>query len=106
MEWPQIGSVEKKSSTMALFGPIPCSYRSCASFVAASGSPPISAATALRPAANSSRCSRVTVRPAAFGPVRLWPHYACLRGLPPLAPFARAAADLAGDVACPARRAM
>ena len=31
---------------------------------------------------------------------------ACLRGLPPLAPFARAAAALAGDVACPARRAM
>ena len=30
----------------------------------------------------------------------------CFRGLPPLAPFARAAADLAGDVACPARRAM
>ena len=32
--------------------------------------------------------------------------YACLRGLPPLAPFARAAAALAGDVACPAWRAM
>jgi hypothetical protein len=30
----------------------------------------------------------------------------CFRGLPPLAPFTRAAADLAGDVACPARRAM
>ncbi len=30
----------------------------------------------------------------------------CFRGLPPLAPFARAAVDLAGDVACPARGAM